>query len=397
MNILYLCDEYPPCQHGGIGTVTQTLARSISNKGNKVVVAGFYPYYRKAAERENDKGVEVYRFFYGNRLKLILSKRVITGRLVTITNNFNHYIEELKKIISEHKIDIIESPDFVEAFRYSGPRMLEFPSFGVPFIVKLHGSYFVIYDHSNKKFGNPNIFIKEKNLLNFADDLIAVSTSVKERVVRKFGIEKKITVLYNGISLENAQISDDNSRDNYVVFAGTLSENKGIFNLIEAWERVIEKFPKTRLLIYGEGTKASLNKINKLVNSEIQETIEIRGFTDIEKLKSIYSQASCAIFPSYGETLGMAPIEAMSVGCPTIFTRRTSGPEVIHHGIDGLLINPDNIQEIAESIILLLTDRQLAFKIGSNAIKKIRNTFDISIVADRHIDHYNHIIRRDFK
>ena len=141
MNILYLCDEYPPCQHGGIGSVTQTLARAIVEKGHNVLVAGFYPYYRIANQRENDQGVQVYRYYYGGKLKLLLSKHPVLGRFINIKKAFDQYVLELIYLVKEYKIDIIESPDFLEAFRYSGPQLIKFSNFGVPFIVKLHGSY----------------------------------------------------------------------------------------------------------------------------------------------------------------------------------------------------------------------------------------------------------------
>ena len=63
MNILYLCDEYPPCTHGGIGAVVQNLAHELVLKGHNIYVCGFYPYYRKASVFEDDFGVKVYRRF----------------------------------------------------------------------------------------------------------------------------------------------------------------------------------------------------------------------------------------------------------------------------------------------------------------------------------------------
>jgi glycogen synthase len=81
MNILYLCDEYPPCQHGGIGTVTQSLARCLASKGHQVFVAGFYPYYRESKSKETDQGVKVYRIFYGSKTTLLFSKHRFFGKI----------------------------------------------------------------------------------------------------------------------------------------------------------------------------------------------------------------------------------------------------------------------------------------------------------------------------
>jgi len=396
LNILYLCDEYPPCLHGGIGSVTQTLARAVAQKGHKVVVAGFYPYYRIAAERENDRGVEVYRFFYGGKWNLRLSRHKIMGLFINIKNAFDKYVQELNNLVKLYKIDIIESPDFLEAFRYSGPQIIEFTEFGVPFVVKLHGSFSIVNDHTDKKYGNKNIFLKEMRLMNFAKSLVAVSVSVKERVKSKFKITKKIDVLYNGLCLKGSvKYKSELADNNNVVFAGTLCENKGIFSLIKAWDLVLQTVPGAKLQIYGKGTINTLNKINQLITTSNKDSIVLKGFVKKEDLPAIYAFASCAIFPSYSETFGMAALEAMAIGCPTIFTKRTSGPEIINHGINGLLVDPDNIEEIANAIIILLTNREQAINMGERAYFNVREKFDISIIADNHIKYYTGIVNKN--
>ena len=392
MNILYLCDEYPPCQHGGIGTVTQNLARTLVEKGHKVVVAGFYPYYRKATKSENDKGVKVYRFFYGSKFQLQFSKRKFSGRFINIERQFNNYIDCLKKIIQENEIDIIESPDFVEAFRYSGPRMIQFPDFGIPFLIKLHGSYTYFNFIENKRSKFSKLFKKEKLLLDNASGVIAMSKFVKNKIKSLFNYDKKVCLIYNGIDCNLSAIYNANQTCNTVVFAGSLEEKKGVFSLIKAWREIVSTIPSARLLIYGRGSNKTIKLLNDLIIMMAIKTIELKGFVLKEDLPGIYASASCAIFPSYAETFGMAPIEAMAVGCPTIFTKRTSGPEIIDHGVNGLLVDPDNIQEIASAVISMLANRNQAIEMGKKGVKKVRDNFDIKLIAEKHIDYYNGLI-----
>ena len=66
----------------------------------------------------------------------------------------------------------------------------------------------------------------------------------------------------------------------------------------------------------------------------------------------------------------MAPIEAMVIGCPTIFTRRAAGNEIINEGCDGLLIDPDYLNEITDVIISMLTNRKSALQMGKNGAKE---------------------------
>jgi glycosyltransferase involved in cell wall biosynthesis len=392
MNILYLCDEYPPCQHGGIGTVTQNLARTLVEKGHKVVVAGFYPYYRKATKSENDKGVKVYRFFYGSKFQLQFSKRKFSGRFINIERQFNNYIDCLKKIIQENEIDIIESPDFVEAFRYSGPRMIQFPDFGIPFLIKLHGSYTYFNFIENKRSKFSKLFKKEKLLLDNASGVIAISNFVKTEITSLFNYNKRVHLIYNGIDSNLSTTYNANQTCNTVVFVGSLEEKKGVFSLIKAWKEIVSTISSARLLIYGRGSNKTIKLLNDLIIMMAIKTIELKGFVLKEDLPGIYASASCAIFPSYAETFGMAPIEAMAVGCPTIFTKRTSGPEIIDHGVDGLLVDPDNIQEIASAVISMLANRNQAIEMGKKGVKKVRDNFDIKLIAEKHIDYYNGLI-----
>lgn len=392
MNILYLCDEYPPCQHGGIGSATQLLARTLAAKGHKVYVAGFYPYYRVAEKEQTDQGIKVFRFFYGSKIQLQFSKRTFFGELVNISRQFNKYLAFLKILIEEYHIDIIETPDFVEAFRYSGPRMIKFPDFGVPLVVKLHSSFSVYNAQNNQRISNKQIFLKEKYLLNSAQGLVGVSDSIRQRVTSIFNNINNIEVLHNGILLNQSAKYNTNTNHNTVVFAGSFVEQKGIFNLLRAWKKVVEIIPSARLLLYGKSADKALKKIQTALSVLPRNSVEIKGFVEKELLPVIYSEASCAIFPSFQEAFSMAPMEAMAVGCPVIYTKRTSGPELINDGLDGLLVDPENVPEIVDAIVFMLTKRDKAIKLGLNGYYKIRRQFDISILADKHIDYYMSIL-----
>jgi glycosyltransferase involved in cell wall biosynthesis len=395
MNLLYLCDEYPPCEHGGIGTVTQTLAREMVKKGHHVSVCGFYPYYRKAASYEEDQGVKVYRRFYGNKLLLKLSKHRYTGRIINIEKSFNKYTGFLTEFIKNEGIDIIEIPDFNEAFRYSGPRFINFPDFSIPIIIKLHGT-FSFFDHLKmERSFNTIIFRKEHYLIQNANKVLAISEFSKKVVKEIFNYSKDIAVIKNGISITDSIEYLDDSKIKSVVFAGTLAEKKGVISLIKAWEIVTREIPSARLSLYGKGGGQILEKVNKLIFDKIRGSIELKGYVSSFKLSEIYRTASCAIFPSYAESFGMAPLESMLAGCPTIFTKRASGEELITNGIDGILIDPDNIQEIADALIIMLTDRRSALTMGKNAAATVKEKYDISIIADKHIELYNTLLKHN--
>ena len=109
-------------------------------------------------------------------------------------------------------------------------------------------------------------------------------------------------------------------------------------------------------------------------------------------LSDIYKSSSCSIFPSYAESFSMAPLESMLAGCPTIFTKRASGEELITHEINGLLIDPDNIREITTAIIKMLSDRKSAIEMGRKGAELVKQKFNISVIANQHINLYQSLL-----
>jgi glycogen synthase len=394
VNILYLCDEYPPCQHGGIGTVTQTLAREIRKKGHQLIVCGFYPYYRTAREFEEDSGVKVFRRFYGNRLLLKISRNRYLGRFLNIENEFNSYKEFIKELIAEYKIDIIEMPDFNEIFHYTGPRFIHFPDFGIPVVVKLHGSYSFV---NHTVAGLPlkkSIYEKEKYLIHNASKVLAVSKFSKNEAEKIFNYSKVISVIYNGISIDKSICYTAEPKTGIVIYAGTLAIQKGVLNLIKAWGTVVKKFPLAKLFLYGKGDSKTIEEIIRNIPENANGSVEIKGFIKRSLLPGIYSSASCAVFPSYVESFSLAPLESMLVGCPTIYTKRASGEELISNGINGLLIDPDNPEEIANAIIKMLGDRPSALRMGDNGAATVEEKYNISSIADEHLTFYTGLVNK---
>lgn len=391
MNILYLCDEYPPCTHGGIGTVTQTLAREMVRKGHRVFVCGFYPYHRTGLPFEEDQGVQVFRRFYGNRLTLQCSRRRLLGSVVNIEGQFNAYTRWLAAFVKERQIDVIEMPDFNEAFRYSGPKYIQFPAFDVPVVLKLHGNYTLFDRLAGKLEDKGRIREKESALIHRATRIVAISRFTKAKVAEMFDAPTDMEVIYNGVSIDE-EVIYNGELENTVVFAGTLSQRKGVFALLNSWKRVLTHVPTAKLLLYGKGGRDAIRQINRIVDSGLRRSVELRGFVDKDKLPSIYSSCGCAIFPSFAESFSMAPMESMKVGCPTIFTKRASGPELIRHGEDGLLVDPQDIDGMSEAIVLMLKDRKSAERMGRNGSTTIRERFDISLIADLHVNLYESLL-----
>jgi glycosyltransferase involved in cell wall biosynthesis len=88
----------------------------------------------------------------------------------------------------------------------------------------------------------------------------------------------------------------------------------------------------------------------------------------------------------------MTAIESMSVGCPTIFTKRTTGPEIINNKKDGLLVDPDDINEIAKAICFMIENRVEAIAMGALGRNRVNREFSISKVVEKHLVFYKQVL-----
>ena len=400
MNILFICDEYPPGRNGGIGTMIQVLSRELVRQGNNVFVAGLYAHSYGQSNYEEDHGVKVWRFRYGwnlhvkstNILHKIFNK--IPGLVKQHLNGrkaFNRYIQFINELIDREEINIIEIPDW-NTFAMRIGFIVKWPAFKVPLVLKSHGSYSYFASEMNTP-AKRNLKEIDLELYKRADALTAVSryTAIKNKEL--FSITKKIDVLYNAIEPSKTGIIK-NKEQFKVIFTGTLIEKKGIFQLMKAWNVVNVSYPNAILEIYGKGDQ---NQLKEFLNQNALNSVHFKGHIYRELLLKVLSTATLAIFPSYSETFGLAVVEAMSVGCPVIFTRRSCGPEIVNEGVDGFLVDPDNISEIAEKIITLLRDKQLQKRFSEKAQETVIKRFNISDSVKHHLVYYTDIIDRQNK
>jgi len=400
MNVLYLCEEYPPGKNGGIGTMVNVLGRELVRQGHNVYVVGLYPLGYGQADYEEDNGVKIWRLRYkadiglvkGSYLfldKLFLKLYKYTGLLhfdtVASTKNLFGLITNL---IKKYNIDIIEMPDW-NTFLHNSLTTIHIPSFTVPLIIKLNGSNSYFSKEMNIRINN-RIFKAEHTLLNRANAIASASLYTAQKTKEIFNVSKEITILHNSINIP----LDLGKRvpNNNIIFTGALIRKKGIISLLQAWNLVNIKYPDIKLHVYGKGP---VSKLKKMLNKKSIASVFFHKHVTREVILKELSNASVAIFPSYSECFSFAPLEAMATGCPVIYSSRSSGHELITHNENGLLIDPDDINAIADAIIFLVNNKDLRNKIAEAGRKTIFEKFNITLSARRHILFYTKVITEE--
>jgi len=379
MNICFICAEYPPASHGGIGSMIQTLGRALVAQGHGVRVIGMYRNLSGVPEYEVDEGVQVWRL------------RTPVARFAWLVARYRMY-KQIGRWASEGSIDLVESPDW-EGWIAGWPKL------SVPVVARLHGSicYFAAEMHAPCR---KTAFWLESAALRRANYRCSVSRYTAEKTGELFTLANgQTTVIHNAVDvpLAKATLTARPSQD--VVFSGTLTEKKGVIPLVQSWARVVRQHPEAKLHLYGKDTsnpgKPSMR--DHLIDSlpqDVRPSVIFHGHVRRENLLQHLQQARAAVYPSYAEAFAMAPLESMAHGCPTIYSNRGSGPELICHGVDGLLIDPAEADQIADAIGRVLRDDGLAHQLSHAGRQKIEQAFSTRQIVTRNEDFYADCLNR---
>jgi glycosyltransferase involved in cell wall biosynthesis len=205
----------------------------------------------------------------------------------------------------------------------------------------------------------------------------AVSQYAGQKTAEAFHLGPPHAISYVPVEPDNGGLS---SRDNEkVIYTGTLTLKKGVLTLFHAWRIVKHHRPQAELHLFGKDTSYQGQSMAAFLLSQLDEEsrlgVHFHGHTQREQLLKELRTARVAVFPSFAEAFAFAPIEAMACGCPTIYSRRTSGPELIRNGIDGILIDPGNAEELADALLQVLSDNDLADRLGRAGHERVAQNF----------------------
>ena len=377
MRVCFVCNEYPGGPHGGIGTFTQILGRALVRAGHEVRVIGRYAWDHPAPDYEEDQGVRVWRLRVpADRLGSALCR----GKLLL----------NLAQWSRRGAIDLIESPDCAGC-------IMGLPPLSVPVIVRVHGSMTYFAAELGRTVRRLPFFF-EWTTLKRADFWCAVSRYAADKTQRLFRLSTPSAILYNPMEMPAMKMVLHRA-ENRVVFAGTLTAKKGIISLIKAWSRVRGIVGNAELHIFGKDRPLPAGGSMRTfllsqVDGSTARTIRFYGHVSRDEIFAALQTARLAVFPSYAEAFALAPMEAMACGCPTISSRRTSGPELIAEGENGLLVDPDSPAEIGDAIIRLMSDNQLAARLGEAGRRRIEQHFSMPDLVAQNETFYRSCLAR---
>lgn len=378
MHLSFLTSEYPhPLvkKAAGIGTSIKNLAEGLVKQNIKVTI-----------------------FIYEQKENVVFEEGGITFHLIKhITYRIfgwylyrKHLAKYINIIIRKEQIDAIEAADWTG--------ITAFMKLKAPLVIRLHGTdaYFCNLEGRSQK--KKNFFFESKALKN-ADAIISVSdfTAIKTRVI--FGLSKNIITLYNGIDTDKFKPLCLPKNTGLILYFGTITRKKGVLDLAKAFQIVRNKNPDAKLRLIGSDNldvlerKSTLALFKEFLNDDARGAVTHLNHLPYKEVVKEIDMAGVVVLPSRAEAFPMSWLEAMAMEKAIVTSNIGWAKELMINNETGFMIHPDDVESLADSILILQNDTELAHRFGMNARQRVVSNFSSEIVVKKNIEFYKSFLK----
>jgi starch synthase len=380
VRILLLSREYPPHVYGGAGVVVDHLSRALARRATVEVrcfgdneqarpgltVRGYEPWPRLAGGPETPYVPALEALSVG----LAMARDPVTADVV---HTHTWYVGLGGMLVqSIHDVPLVVTLHSMEPLR--------------PWKADQLGTGYAVSSWA------------ERLAVERADRVIAVSEQMRGDITTHFRVDPdRVVVLHNGVDAEafarterSEALARHGVRAPYVLFVGRISEQKGIFPLLEA-ARTLPAGVQVVLCASSPDTPELLARLEAAVAGR-PEIRWINAMLPVPEVVQLYSHAAVFVCPSIYEPFGLINLEAMACGTPVVASRVGGIPEVVVDGETGRLVEPGNVGALAEALRQALADPARARRMGEAGRRRVEAHFSWDRIADRTLGVYQEAI-----
>lgn len=382
MRVLMLTREYPPHVYGGAGVVVDHLSRALAGRA-AVEVRCF------GGEERSEHGLRVRGYPSWDRL----------AGSPTGDARYAPALEALSTdlLMARDPVDadVVHSHTWYVALAGLLVRTL----FDIPLVVTLH-SLEPLRPWKEEQLGAGYAVSRwaERVALECADRIIAVSAQMREDVLAHFSVDaERVRIIHNGVDTaafrrtERRDALDRHGvRPPYVLFVGRISEQKGIFHLLEAAAGLPED---TQLVLCA--SSPDTNELEARLGAAVAQQPRVRWLNAMlprEDVVQLYSHAALFVCPSVYEPFGLINLEAMACGTPVVATGVGGIREVVVHDETGWLVPPADPPALAAAMRALLAQPERAAAFGRAGRRRVEEQFSWERIAERTLEVYREAI-----
>lgn len=417
MNVLLMSREFPPLQHGGVGSFGHDLATSLVRTGHRVCVM------TEACDDgtlSHEQGPAIYT------VRRLVPRQYRRWLLLDWLAYSYAVARALPRLLTEWPVDVIEAPSVWGQSCLCRDRRLP------PIVVRLHGLMShrpidptLCVDAGSLTPPGRSVarrcasrayhlatsraaWALERRALLGARFLIAPSQFMYAHVSRLLRpLPAPAAVIHHGIDPGIAESVPQVASERWcrehlglqvgerlVLFVGRVGRPKGAHVLLESIPSVIESVSNVRFVFAGPLVEGDLlPRFRSAFGDEASQRAIFTGrWLPRNHILHLYKACDLLVHPTFYDAASMVVLEAMAFGKPVVASNTGPMPELVHDGVTGRLFSPGDSRTLADQIIEVLANDKLRRTMGQNAHSVIRECFGIDLLVRKTLQVYDRVI-----
>jgi glycosyltransferase involved in cell wall biosynthesis len=386
VNITQVVARFPPAI-GGMEEHVYQISLELSRRGHKlsVITSNEIDGRASAVQEENMHGIHVYRH------PLFMPKVMREYWL----------IPGVFKSLKKTEADVFHVHGYRCLSSFTAISLAHFKH--TPILFTPHGIY------PPKSFSNTLIKLSfdrtlGRLMLCSADRTIALSEHNRRLLLQMGASADKIVIVPNGVNVEtyrnlqrNAKVLKElDSQGPILIYVGRLDWNKRVEKIVESMPKILKNFPSAKLVVIGpDYANCSVALLDLGRKLGVERSLVMTGKVSAERLLELYSVADVFIMPSSYEGFGLSMLEAMICRIPVIVSPAGGPGDILSHGVNSWFLEHATPEEISESVLSVLANRQLREKIVKNAFELIKARYTWEKVVDELEKNYTELTKKN--
>ena len=299
--------------------------------------------------------------------------------LIARTASANHHITSLVGALGQWTPEVVHAHDWTSSWSALSLASV----YRVPLVATFHSTEGSRHGGVVPAGRSSSVHAIESWLALSATRVICTSRFMARETTDVFELlPEHVDLVPNGIDVGQWLVADVPRRDPSVLAWGRVQYEKGFQILAQAMAIVRSSLPGVTCTIAGRGPY--LPELQSQIDVEgVSDIVHLAGYVPDEQLRGLLQTSGCVVIPSLYEPFGIVALEALAAGAPTIVARTGGLSEIVEGTAAGLMFEPGNSQELAERILQILTDDDLALALHSQGTRLVQFQYSWDAVADK--------------